>query len=72
MGAVAITVVFSVPVHVEVDERVGTVLSAKVDDEAVVGPVDVIVLDERPDLERIERAMSIADDAPWPGWMFGA
>lgn len=68
----ATTVVFQVPVHVEVDDRERRVLSVKVDDEAVVGPLDVLAVDEEVDVDRRQRAAATAERAEWPAWELGA
>lgn len=67
----ATTVVFLVPVHVEVDEEEGTVLSVKVDDEAVTDPVDIFAIDGDVDEVRRRRAGDVASSASWPAWELG-
>ncbi len=60
------------PVFVEVDERRGTVLSVKVDDEAIDGPVGALdpggaTLDQR----RRDVAIGVAEREGWQAWEFG-
>jgi hypothetical protein len=63
---------YQVPVFVEVDERRGTVLSVNVDDEAIMGPVDVLdpggsTLDQW----RRDVAVGVAEREGWPTWELG-
>ncbi|MBK6856695.1 MAG: hypothetical protein IPG97_09165 [Microthrixaceae bacterium] len=68
----AMTLVFKVPVHVEVDEVARAVLSVKVDDERAEGPVEVVAGAEGEDLaELLARGAAVADEASWPVWEFG-
>lgn len=65
-----ITLVFNVPVHVEVDVEARSVLSVKVDDEHCDGPIQVLD-DDSADAALIQRGAAIADQASWPAWEFG-
>ncbi len=68
----AITLVFNVPVHVEVDEVDGAVLSVKVDDERAEGPVEVLGGAEGEDAAQLlARVAAIADETSWPAWELG-
>lgn len=64
-----VVVVYQVPVLVEVDTTSGLVESVIVDDEAVSGPLDVM-LGVGGDDER-RRAFEIAEEADWPAWQLG-
>lgn len=66
-----ITLVFNVPVHVEVDEDRREVLSVKVDDEHAEGPSAVLGADVEGDGELIARCAAIADESTWPAWELG-
>lgn len=68
----AITLVFNVPVHVEVDEVDRAVLSVKVDDERAEGPVEFLGGPEGKDSAQVlASATAIADEVSWPAWEFG-
>jgi hypothetical protein len=65
-----ITLLFNVPVHVEVDVEALSVLSVKVDDEHCEGPIQVLD-DDSLDPVLIQRGAAIAERASWPSWEFG-
>ncbi len=65
-----LTLVFNVPVHVEVDEAHRAVVSVKVDDEHAVGPVHAIE-DDDGSTELLARGAAIAEEAHWPIWEVG-
>lgn len=65
-----ITLVFNVPVHVEVDDVRRAVVSVKVDDEHAVGPVHALEDDEG-STELLARGAEIAKDVDWPMWEVG-
>ncbi len=67
----AITQMFNVPVHVEVDADRREVLSVKVDDEHSEGPVFVLGADAEDGDELAARCAAIADESAWPAWELG-
>ena len=61
---------YNVPVLVEVDDQQGTVVSVRIDDECVDGPVGLFTEYElSEDDER--RALAIAEANVWPAWDIG-
>lgn len=70
------TLVYTVPVHVVVSDTTREILSVGVVDESVEG-IDMAldsggnVLDPLVDLERIKRAVKVADEKDWPTWVVG-
>jgi hypothetical protein len=67
-----ITLVFNVPVHVEINEDDRSVLSVKVNDEHADGPVSILDgPDEADAAEALARCATIADEASWPAWVLG-
>lgn len=71
IGAMAITLVFNVPVHVEVDADRRQVLSVKVDDEHAEGPVFALGGGAEGEGELVARCAAIADEGAWPVWELG-
>lgn len=61
---------FRVPVLVEVDESLGTIVSVCVDDDEVDGPI-AVVADHELSAANERRAVAIAEAEPWPAWEFG-
>jgi hypothetical protein len=61
---------YRVPILVEVDERLGAVVSVRVDDDDVEGPLGVVAEHELSAANE-RRALAIAEAEPWPAWEFG-
>lgn len=61
---------YRVPVLVEVDENVGAILSVRVDDDEVDGPIGVVA-DQALSAAEERHALAIAEAEPWPAWEFG-
>ncbi len=67
-----IIVEYRAPVLVEVDEASTRVVSVRVDDESIEGPIGTVDLSGSAVSPRSRRrAHAIAEDADWPAWSFG-
>lgn len=65
-------VTYRVPILVEVELSTREVLSVRVIDEAIEGPLEVRDDADEPTAQSVRAgAIDVAQEVSWPGWTFG-